>query len=258
MKHEKMMRAIGEIDDQLVKEAREKQRAKQIWIRFAACAACVALIGLAVPTVLKMVGAGSAAEMDQVEAPENMGQLAGKEDGGTDVSAETSAGVTDEVGKTPAEDPSQEAPAPETETPAKDQTAENDATVETDAPVEAEKEDSAERDAEAAEIEMSLELLVMLQGGAHPMGATIEREHGKATVTERTETTVTLEVVLLKDMELSVVAPYSYRWGLTVNGVAADSFPNKADSYTIEIDISKTADITMILVERFGVFSVEK
>ena len=56
MKNEALMRAIGEIDEDLILEAHEVPRVKTPWLRFGAIAACLMLAILIVPRMMGNVG----------------------------------------------------------------------------------------------------------------------------------------------------------------------------------------------------------
>lgn len=222
MKYEKLMRAIGEIDEDLIAEAREEKRAKLIWVRFAACAACFALIVVAVPHLMDMMGAGAAMEMDQVEAPmENMGAL----------SPETDRNVALE------ETPSSSADS-------KDE-AEWDENL-------SDKEQAAPEVAEGIKIQLALN---EQNGLAYPLGVSVEKEYGKVMFTDRSKSTVTMKLSLLRDYPVAVYAVSSGVWSLTVNGEKAEAFPHKAGTYEIVIDVSRDNPPDMVFVEGFGVFS---
>ena len=74
MKNEKLMRAIGRIDEDLILEARQTVRPRRKYVRFAALAASLMLIVLAAPVVfIGTMGAGaSKAEMEDEIKSENL------------------------------------------------------------------------------------------------------------------------------------------------------------------------------------------
>ena len=222
MKYEKLMRAIGEIDEDLIAEAHEEKRAKLIWVRFAACAACVALVAFAVPNVLDMMGAGAAMEMDQIEAPlENM-----------------------------------EALSPETDRNfALEETPSSSADSKVEAEWDKELSDMGQAAPDVAE-GVKMQLALDEQNGlAYPLGVSVEKEYGKVMFTNRSKSTVTMKLSLLRDYGVKVYSVSSGVWSLTVNGEKAEDFPNKAGVYEIVIDVSRDNPPDMVFVEGFGMFS---
>ena len=64
-KNEKLMRAMGEIDEDLIEEALEVRRPRNRWVRWSALAACLAFLMICTPILLpllRVVGAGGAKE----------------------------------------------------------------------------------------------------------------------------------------------------------------------------------------------------
>lgn len=64
MKNEKLIRAMSEIDDDLIAEAHENKKPRILWVRWSALAACLAVVILCVPALLHGLGGVSKAEMD--------------------------------------------------------------------------------------------------------------------------------------------------------------------------------------------------
>lgn len=62
MKNEKLMRAMGEIDEDLILEAREERRPRPKWIRWSALAACLALVMLCSPVLISVFGGAHGAD----------------------------------------------------------------------------------------------------------------------------------------------------------------------------------------------------
>lgn len=243
MKHEKLMRAMGEIDEDLILEAHEERRAKTIWIRFAASAACFALLVLIAPRAVKIAedsfGAGEA-EMD-AELPQTSDRYNGTLDDLLDENENAEIANPMENG------------TPGDENAKGDTVTEQDAATSTLAALQ-EALKNCEIDNEAL-----LEQLEKLdeKDGGYPLDAVIENEYGTVTFTDRTATTVTMQVTLLSDMELSVYSVTSGTWTLCVNGEATETFPDKAGTYEILIDFSGDPNLNMIFVGKFGVFSID-
>lgn len=72
MKNEKLMRAMGEIDEDLILEAHEVKKPRNRWVRWSALAACLALMMLCTPVLVLLFGAmGGAKEADMKAETDN-------------------------------------------------------------------------------------------------------------------------------------------------------------------------------------------
>lgn len=213
MKHEKLMRAMGEIDEDLILEAHEApRRAKTIWIRFAACAACFALLVIAVPRVVEMTdGAMSRVEADMEF--DIFGDAAEKNDC--------------------IEAPSLDMEADKNPVPSDESTLTN-----------------------GAADEFRLQLLQAQGGVAYPIGTTIENKHGSVVLTDRWGETIAMRVTLSRNEPLVIYSATAGVWRLTINGEAAETFPDRVGAYEIVIDFSGDPTLDMIFIENFGVFSI--
>lgn len=231
MKHEKLVRAMGEIDEDLILEAHEPpKRAKTLWIRMAACAACVALLIVAAPRLVRYATeAGSVfdAEMDAFQ-----GNVAPSEKGDGEFNGTLEA-------------------------PEIDASAGKDQITEEDEAVNAPQTGGLPETNEAHEVAVLIQLGLLHQGGAYTFGQTVENEYGSAALVDRVGSTVSLRVTLLQDQSFSIGSATSGIWRLTVNGEKAEKFPDKAGTYEIVIDFSDDKTLDLIYVEHFGVFSVE-
>lgn len=67
MKNEKLMRAMGEIDEDLILEAREARKPRVHWVRWSALAACLAFLMLCTP-VLLVIQDGMGSQKAEMEA----------------------------------------------------------------------------------------------------------------------------------------------------------------------------------------------
>ena len=218
MKHEKLMRAMGEIDEDLILEAHEvPKRAKTVWIRWAACAACFALLVIAVPRVIDMTDGAVGMEADAENRLEIFGSAAEKADAiempGLDEMEEA-----DNVASAPTEDVGTESVLSTSE---------------------------------------MIQLALKMQGGvAYPMGTTVETKHGSVVLTERVGETISMCVTLSRNEQLSIYSATSGVWKLTVNGEAVEKFPDRAGTYEIVLDFGGDPSLDMIFIENFGVFSI--
>lgn len=227
MKHEKLMRAMSEIDEDLILEAHEERRATTLWIRFAACAACFAILVLIAPRLARFAEDSIAVGEADKEAD---GILAG-------MSPEASG--EEEVPQYGLDEN------------------ENAQDASSDVSSESLQNGEISKDTLTAQIkELELTKALCEQGEAYPLGTVIENEYGKVMFTNRSKSTVTMKVTLLADMKLSVFSATSGVWRLTVNGEEAEAFPDKAGVYEIVIDLSNDASLDLIYVVKFGVFSI--
>ena len=69
MKNEKLMRAMSEIDEDLILEARTPRKVKVKWARWSALAACLAFLMVVTPVYLFMINGGASMEADAVFQP---------------------------------------------------------------------------------------------------------------------------------------------------------------------------------------------
>lgn len=69
MKNEKLMRAMSEIDEDLILEARAPRKVKVKWARWSALAACLAFLMVVTPVCLFMINGGASMEADAVFQP---------------------------------------------------------------------------------------------------------------------------------------------------------------------------------------------
>lgn len=217
MKHEKLMRAMSEIDEDLILEAHEERRVLPLWIRYGAIAACLLLVVLIVPQVMQNGGMDflpTAKDEVEMDAATNMGGLA-----------------PSESFKDNMESPSYSLEDNE------------------------EKDGFFEEPEEVSRAEI-IKLALQEQGKAYSCDEVVENEYGKVMFTNRSKSTVTMKVTLLKDLDLSVFSATSGVWRLTVNGETAEEFPDKAGVYEIIVDFSGDKSLDMIYVVDFGVFSL--
>lgn len=216
MKNEVLMRAMSEIDEDLILEAHEApKRAKTLWIRWGAAAACLLMAVLLVPRVVENGGAdffpGSLekAEADmELMSPETADKN------------EMYDGASDDVSGSI---------IPPTE------------------------EDVEEEVLSTGEM---IRLALAEQGGAYPIGITIENKHGSVVLTERVGSTVTLRVTLSRNEPLAIYSATSGVWCFTVNGETVEKLPDRAGTYEIVLDFSGDPTLDMIFIENFGVFSI--
>lgn len=216
MKNEVLMRAMSEIDEDLILEAHEApKRAKTLWIRWGAAAACLLMAVLLVPRVVENGGAdffpGSLekAEADmELMSPETADKN------------EMYDGASDDVSGSI---------IPPTE------------------------EDVEEEVLSTGEM---IQLALAEQGGAYPIGITIENKHGSVVLTDRWGETIAMRVTLLRNERLSIYSATSGIWKLTVNGESVEKLPDRVGAYEIVIDFSGDPTLDMIFIENFGVFSI--
>lgn len=64
MKNEKLIRAMGEIDEDLILEAHESKKPRMLWMRWSALAACLAVVILCLPGLLHGLTGASKADME--------------------------------------------------------------------------------------------------------------------------------------------------------------------------------------------------
>lgn len=232
MKHEKLIRAMSEIDEDLILEAHEERRAATIWIRYGAIAACLLLAVLIVPQILQNSGRDFfPVSKDEVDMEVN-GIFNGAS---AEASGEKEYPKWDRDENVP-EEPV-DASSGSIQSGVQDGEINNEALI--------------------AQIkESELTKLLDEQGGAYSLETVIENEYGKVMFTNRSKSTVTVKATLLKDVELSVFSATSGVWRLTVNGETVEAFPNKAGVYEIVIDFSNDASLNLIYVGGFGVFSI--
>ncbi len=216
MKNETLIRAMGEIDEDLILEAHEvPKRAKTLWIRYGAIAACLLMAVLIVPRMIENGGADFfPGSMEKAEVDmEMMSPETADKNGMYD-------GVADDISG---------AIAPPTE------------------------EDAAESVLSTSEM---IQLALKEQGGAYPVGTTIENKHGSVVLTDRWGETIAMCVTLLRNERLSIYSATSGIWKLTVNGESVEKLPDRAGAYEIVIDFSGDPTLDMIFIENFGVFSI--
>lgn len=228
MKHEKLMRAMSEIDEDLILEAHEERRVLPLWIRYGAIAACLLLAVLIVPQVVQNGGMDFlpiAKEEAEMDAATNMGGFAPSENFKDDIES-PSYGFNEDMG-------------------CEIEDASSDKTVGVD-------EDLLIAQLKAQIINQALDK----QGGAYPIGTTIENKHGSVVLTDRWGETIAVRVILLEDEPLSIYSATSGVWRLTVNGEAVEKLPDRAGTYEIVIDFSGDRSLDMIFIEGFGVFSI--
>ena len=218
MKHEKLMRAMGEIDEDLILEAHEvPKRAKTVWIRWAACAACFALLVIAVPRVVEMTdGAMSRVEADMEF--DIFGDAAEKADCIEAPGLDEIDGEADNVAGVPTE--------------------------------------NANTGSVPSTSEMLLLALEMQGGVAYPIGTTVETKHGSVVLTDRVGETVAMRVTLSRNEQLVIYSATAGVWRLTINGESTETLPDRAGTYEIVLDFSGDPTLDMIFIENFGVFSI--
>ena len=216
MKNEVLIRAMSEIDEDLILEAHEApKRAETLWIRWGAAAACLLMAVLLVPRVVENGGADFfPGSLEKAEADMEM------------MSPETADknemydGASDDVSGT--------------------------ITTPTEEDVEEEVLSTGEM----------IQLALAEQGGAYPIGITIENKHGSVALTARVGDTVTLRVTLSRNEPLVIYSATSGVWRLTVNGETVEKLPDRAGTYEIVLDFSGDPTLDMIFIENFGVFSI--
>lgn len=64
MKNEKLIRAMGEIDEDLILEAHESKKPRMLWMRWSALAACLVVVILCLPGLLHGLTGASKADME--------------------------------------------------------------------------------------------------------------------------------------------------------------------------------------------------
>lgn len=225
MKNEKLMRAMSEIDEDLILEAHAERRVIPFWTRLGAIAACLLLVVLLVPQMLQNGGVDvfpTAKDEVEMDAEMNSPEIPDK--------SESYNGAAEDV------------------------------TLESSVqnPAEMEKDDGSfvYGDLLLEIRESRIQTALSEQGNAYSLGTTVENEYGKVTFTDRSKSTVTMKVSLRKDFTLSVFSATSGTWRLTVNGEAAEKFPDKAGEYEIVIDFSNDKSLELIYAVDFGVFSI--
>ena len=217
MKNEKLMRAMSEIDEDLILEAHEERRVIPFRTRLGVIAACLLLVVLLIPQMLQNGGVDvfpTAKDEAEMDAATNMGGLAPSESFKDNMES-PSYSLEDNEGK--------------------------------------DGFSGAPEEVSRAEI---IKLALREQGGAYPIGTTIENEHGSVVLTDRWGETIAMRVILLEDEPLSIYSATSGVWRLMVNGEAAEAFPDRAGAYEIVIDFSGDSSLDMIFIEGFGVFSI--
>ena len=216
MKNEVLIRAMGEIDEDLILEAHEApKRAKTLWIRWGAAAACLLMAVLIVPRMIENGGAdffpGSLekAEADmELMSPETADKNEMYDGASDDVSGKITT------------------------------------------PAEGDVEDEVLSTGEM------IQLALAEQGGAYPIGTTIENKHGSVVLTDRWGETIAMRVILLRNEPLAIYSATAGVWRLTVNGEATEQLPDRAGTYEVVLDFSGDPTLDMIFIEDFGVFSI--
>ena len=216
MKNEVLMRAMSEIDEDLILEAHEApKRAKTLWIRWGAAAACLLMAVLLVPRVVENGGADFfPAAKEEADMELMSPETADKN--------EMYDGASDDVSGT-------------ITTPA---------------------EEDVEEEEEVLSMSEMMKLALKEQGGAYPIGTTIENKHGSVVLTDRWGETIAMRVTLLRNERLSIYSATSGIWKLTVNGESVEKLPDRVGAYEIVIDFSGDPTLDMIFIENFGVFSI--
>lgn len=216
MKNEVLMRAMGEIDEDLILEAHEApKRAKTLWIRWGAAAACLLMAVLLVPRVIENGGADFfPGSLEKAEADMEMmsPETADKNEMYDGASDDVSGTIT-----TPAEGDVEE---------------------------------------EVLSTGEMIQLALAEQGGAYPIGTTIENKHGSVVLTDRWGETIAMRVTLLRNEPLAIYSATAGVWRLTVNGETVEKLPDRAGTYEIVLDFSGDPTLDMIFIEDFGVFSI--
>lgn len=214
MKNEVLIRAMGEIDEDLILEAHEApKRAKNLWIRWGAAAACLLMAVLLVPRVVENGGADFfPAAKEEADMELMSPETADKN--------EMYDGASDDVSGT--------------------------ITTPTEEDVEEEVLSTSEM----------IQLALKEQGGAYPIGTTIENKHGSVVLTDRWGETIAMRVILLRNEPLAIYSATAGVWRLTVNGEATEQLPDRVGAYEIVIDFSGDPTLDMIFIENFGVFSI--
>ena len=216
MKNETLIRAMGEIDEDLILEAHEvPKRAKTLWIRYGAVAACLLMAVLIVPRMIENGGADFfPGSLEKAEADmEMMSPETADKNGIYDGAADDISGSI----------------VPPTE------------------------EDVEEEFLSMSEM---MKLALAEQGGAYPIGTTIENKHGSVVLTDRWGETIAMRVTLLRNERLSIYSATSGIWKLTVNGESVEKLPDRAGTYEVVLDFSGDPTLDMIFIENFGVFSI--
>lgn len=214
MKNEVLIRAMGEIDEDLILEAHEApKRAKTLWIRWGAAAACLLMAVLVVPRVVENGGADFfPAAKEEADMELMSPETADKN--------EMYDGASDDVSGT--------------------------ITTPTEEDVEEEVLSTGEM----------IQLALAEQGGAYPIGTTIENKHGSVVLTDRWGETIAMRVTLSRNEPLAICSATAGVWRLTVNGEATEQLPDRVGAYEIVIDFSGDPTLDMIFIENFGVFSI--
>lgn len=214
MKNEVLIRAMGEIDEDLILEAHEApKRAKTLWIRWGAAAACLLMAVLVVPRVVENGGADFfPAAKEEADMELMSPETADKN--------EMYDGASDDVSGT--------------------------ITTPTEEDVEEEVLSTGEM----------IQLALAEQGGAYPIGTTIENKHGSVVLTDRWGETIAMRVTLSRNEPLAICSATAGVWRLTVNGEATEQLPDRVGAYGIVIDFSGDPTLDMIFIENFGVFSI--
>lgn len=214
MKNEVLIRAMGEIDEDLILEAHEApKRAKTLWIRWGAAAACLLMAVLLVPRVVENGGADFfPAAKEEADMELMSPETADKN--------EMYDGASDDVSGT--------------------------ITTPTEEDVEEEVLSTGEM----------IQLALAEQGGAYPIGTTIENKHGSVVLTDRWGETIAMRVTLSRNEPLAICSATAGVWRLTVNGEATEQLPDRVGAYEIVIDFSGDPTLDMIFIENFGVFSI--
>jgi hypothetical protein len=101
-----------------------------------------------------------------------------------------------------------------------------------------------------------IQLALAEQGGAYPIGTTIENKHGSVVLTDRWGETIAMRVTLSRNEPLAIYSATAGVWRLTVNGEATEQLPDRVGAYEIVIDFSGDPSLDMIFIENFGVFSI--
>ena len=217
MKNEALIRAMSEIDEDLILEAHEApKRARTLWIRWGTVAACLLMAVLIVPRIIENGGADFfPGSMEKAEADmEMMSPEVADKNGICDGTADNVGGAI-------------EAPTEE------------------------------DVDEEILSTSDMIQLALAEQGEAYSIGTIIKSKHGSAVITDREGDIVTLCVTLLRNEKLSICSATSGVWRLTVNGEATEELPDRTGTYEIDIDFSGDPSLDMIFIENFGVFSVD-
>jgi len=238
MKNEKLMRAIGQIDEDLILEARQAVRPRRKYVRWAALAACLALVLLASPVVLLgTMGAGGAAkeEADMEMEVDNCSKYEGEN-------------WLDEIFNTVISSSSSQLQPPNAE-------------------------GMFSEDGKAFDSAETPDIIPLV----YPKGNAVERPEGTLILTEMTDSTVRFRWIAKTECSL-IIKPflrckdpnkgYGYQDSMLppltvvyVNGVRAHELPQAPGEYDIVLDFTKVLEahdlilVRYIGVNGFGLFS---